>query len=178
LNDKGKKLRRYTYPKFVISLAVLIGIASLWLYMYEPFKIKDPTDPRFDITTARARHYKTVEEVKNFHRHVFKVGMPKAEVRKIIQGMQGDMGLKLESAPPIFHLLNENNRYFDAGFTCGYKYHWMNWLCSPMSVGNLWYVTIEFDQSDKLVEFYWDRLHGVHDPKRTVFKEYLEKKGG
>ncbi len=129
----------------VISIAVLFG---LWVWLWEPFKVTDPDDPRFDPLRFKFSDYRP-DEWQFPLRKMFHPGDPRARVEDILMKRAGAW-----------------SNLIMANFV---SYNWHPWYSNI----NLYGILVIYDDQDRLVAMMTTRNGDVFN--KPLVKSTLEQ---
>jgi|GEM_PF-3200295 len=84
--DATQKLKKCYFKLWLVLLAIVIAVGAYWFWYEAPFKVKDPSDPRFNPDRFSFRDYKTQSEMKRAFSSLFPVGSSKSYVDSVLLG--------------------------------------------------------------------------------------------
>ncbi len=67
-----------------LTIVMILAASAYWLWYAAPFKVKDPSDPKFNPDKFAFRDYNSKDELTNVFRVLFPLGTGKEKVDKIL----------------------------------------------------------------------------------------------
>lgn len=84
--DATQKLKKCYSKLWLVLLAIVIAVGAYWFWYEAPFKVKDPSDPRFNPDKFAYRDYYDEGEMRisEAYKILFPRGTPKAFVDRVL----------------------------------------------------------------------------------------------
>lgn len=87
--DVVQKPKKCCSKLWLVLLAIIIAVGAYWFWYAAPFKVKDPSDPRFKKESFRFIDYKSRKDLDAALDLLIPVGATKTEVEKLIVDIGG-----------------------------------------------------------------------------------------